>query len=57
MNGKKKMSTEELCAQPADPEVYEDSWEKQLPNFAKDCNYCPEAQRTRQSREIDKRYR
>ena len=57
MNGKKKMSIEELCAQPADPEVYEDSWEKQLPNFAKDCNYCPEAQRTRQSREIDKRHR
>ncbi len=45
INGKKKTSIKELCAQPMDPEEYEDSWEKQLPNFAKDCNYCPEAER------------
>jgi len=47
MDGKEKMSIKELCAQPMDPEEYEDSWEMQLPNFAKDCNYCPEAKRYR----------
>ena len=44
VNAKKK-TIKELCAQPMDPEEYEDSWEKQLPNFAKDCNYCPDVEK------------
>ena len=51
MNEKKMMTLEELCSQPVDPEEYEDSWEKQLPDFAKDCNYCPEAEKYRKQEE------
>lgn len=38
-----KKSIEELCKQPVDPETYDDSWAKQLPDFAKECNYNPDA--------------
>ena len=43
-DGKVKKSIEELCKQPVDPETYEDSWTKELPEFAKDCNYNPDAE-------------
>jgi len=52
-NGKVKRSIADLCKQPMDPEEYEDSWEKQLPNFAKDCNYCPDAEKYKQKKESD----
>ena len=45
MNGKNKLSLEELCSQPVDPN--DDSWEEQLPDFAKECNYCLEAAKYR----------
>ena len=41
----RKKTIEEFCAQPVDPIVLEDSWEKELPDFAKDCNYCPDAEK------------
>ena len=44
---KRKMSTEELCSQPVDPDL--ESWEEMCPGFAEQCNYNPDAKKTEKS--------